>query len=208
MRQRLLLLMALDKEAGIYATLIGTLGGGISFIGSLYALLQGQFAPTTNYAFQYGQFFTIPPIFDNLLQQRPQLIGLPALTTAAYFLYRGTQHTATPTAITYRRYRREIALSGLLTGLLFTFHILACFSAMLIFLLNWLNIKMKNRSIRIRIEILALFLLFSLPPIMPYLITMLRSSSVSGISIGLGIKAPWIYYFLTGNPLLLSLIHI
>jgi len=193
-----------NEEAGIYATLIGTLGGGLSFIGGLYALLHGQFAPTTNYAFQYGQFFTIPPIFDNLLQQRPQLIGLPALTTAAYFLYRGTQHTATSTAITYRRYRREIALSGLLTGLLFPFHILACFSAMLIFLLNWLNIKIKNRSIsiRIRIEILALFLLFSIPPIMPYLITMLRSSSVSGISIGLGIKAPWIYYFLTGNPLL------
>ena len=172
-----------NDEAGIYATLIGTLGGGLSFIGGLYALLQGQFALTTNYAFEYGKFFTIPPIFDNLLQQRPQLIGLPALTTAAYFLYRGMQHTATT-------YRREIALSGLLVGLLFPFHILACFSAMLIFLLNCI----KNR----RIEIL--FLVFSIPPILPHLIPLLRSSSVSGI--GLSIKAPWIYYFLTGNPLL------
>ena len=172
-----------NDEAGIYATLIGTLGGGLSFIGGLYALLQGQFALTTNYAFEYGKFFTIPPIFDNLLQQRPQLIGLPALTTAAYFLYRGMQHTGTT-------YRREIALSGLLVGLLFPFHILACFSAMLIFLLNCI----KNR----RIEIL--FLVFSIPPILPHLIPLLRSSSVSDI--GLSIKAPWIYYFLTGNPLL------
>jgi len=40
-----------DEEAGIYATLIGTLGGGLSFIGGLYTLLHGQFAPTTIYAF-------------------------------------------------------------------------------------------------------------------------------------------------------------
>ncbi len=170
-----------NERAGAFAALLGTLGAGFSFVGAFHAILLGNFSIVTNYAFEYGKFFTIPPIFDNLLQQRPQLIGLPALTTAAYLLYRGSKSLN----------RREIALAGLITGLMFPFHILACVSTLLIFLL----ISLKNRHIG------APFIIFAIPPILPYAIPLLRASAAISHNTGI-LKAPWIYYFLEGNPVL------
>ncbi len=192
-----------DEHAGYYAILIGTLGAGFSFVSGLYALVHGQFVLTTNYAFEYGKFFTIPPIFDNLLQQRPQLIGLPALTTAAYLLYRGMHHHSSSSSSS----RREIALSGLLVGLSFPFHILACLSAMLIFILNFIHSGIgdvkRGRGINKQIETFYIFSLSSISPVLLYLIPiMMHYSSSSGIvGLSIGIKPPWIYYFLEGNPL-------
>ena len=69
----------IGRRAAIIATVIAIFGWGLSYFGLFSALFNGTFSPTTNYIFQYGQTFGLPSIFDNLLQQRPLLVGLPAL---------------------------------------------------------------------------------------------------------------------------------
>ena len=189
-----------NERAGAFATLLGTLGAGFSYLLFFSALLNGQFEPTANYFFEYGKFFAIPPIFDNLLQQRPQLMGLPTLTTSAYFLYKGSRSCSSSSSCDGKR---EIALSGLLAGLLFPFHILACFSALLIFLLNFLKKRLSSRS-ESYYELYFLFLF--LPLISPYLIQMF---AFAGSGIGLrALKPAWAFYFVEGDLLMFYLANL
>ena len=185
-----------NEKAGIYAVLLGTLGAGFSYSLFFSALYTGQFELTTNYAFEYGKFFTIPPIFDNLLQQRPQLLGLPTLTTSAYFFYKGSRSYS-------REGKREIALAGVLAGLLFPFHILACFSAFLLFVLNFLKNRLSTRSESPRNYELY-FLLFFVPLILPYLIQMFAGSSGGLIEL----KPAWAFYFVKSGPVVFYLANL
>lgn len=198
-----------NERAGAFATVLGTLGAGFSYLLFFSALLNGQFEPTTNYFFGYGKFFAIPPIFDNLLQQRPQLMGLPTLTTSAYFFYKGSRACSRSCShggnLDPTQGRREIALAGLLAGLLFPFHILACFSALLIFLLNFLKNRLSTRLEGNRNYELYFLLLF-LPLISPYLIQMF---AFAGSDIGLGVLKPaWAFYFVKGEPLIFYLANL
>ena len=66
------------KRVAVIAVVLGVFGWGLSYFGLFNALFSGQFSPTTNYGYQFGQLFGLPSIFENLLQQRPMLVGLPA----------------------------------------------------------------------------------------------------------------------------------
>jgi len=187
-----------NEKAGVYTVLLGTLGAGFSYSLFFSALYTGQFELTTNYAFEYGKFFTMPPIFDNLLQQRPQLMGLPMLTTSAYFFYKGSR------SFSYSREgKREIVLAGLLAGLLFPFHMLACFSAFLLFVLNFLKNRLSTRSESTRNYELY-FLVFFVPLILPYLIQMFAGSSGGLIEP----KLPWAFYFVKSEPFVFYLANL
>jgi uncharacterized membrane protein len=187
-----------NEKAGVYTVLLGTLGAGFSYSLFFSALYTGQFELTTNYAFEYGKFFTMPPIFDNLLQQRPQLMGLPMLTTSAYFFYKGSR------SFSYSREgKREIVLAGLLAGLLFPFHMLACFSAFLLFVLNFLKNRLSTRSESTRNYELY-FLVFFVPLILPYLIQMFTGSSGGLIEP----KLPWAFYFVKSEPFVFYLANL
>jgi vacuolar-type H+-ATPase subunit I/STV1 len=65
------------RRAAVVATVLGVFGWGLSYTGLFSALLDGTFSPYQNYIYQFGQMFGLPSIFDNLLQQRPLLMGLP-----------------------------------------------------------------------------------------------------------------------------------
>ncbi len=66
------------RKVAVIATVLGVFGWGLSYFGLFSALFNGQFDPTQNYIYQYSGTFGLPSIFDNLLQQRPMLVGLPA----------------------------------------------------------------------------------------------------------------------------------
>jgi hypothetical protein len=97
------------KRAAIFATVIAAFGWGLSYIGFFSALTSGQFDPSQNYMYQYGDFFGLPPMLDNLLQQRPLLIGLPVF---AFVL----------TLLRDMEDKNRVLLAGVVTGLLFPFH--------------------------------------------------------------------------------------
>jgi hypothetical protein len=191
-----------NERAGVYTVLLGTLGAGFSYFLFFSALFAGQLELSTNYAYEYGKFFTLPPIFDNLLQQRPQLLGLPTLTTSAYLLYRGSRSclgTGTCDG------KRELALAGLLAGLLFPFHMVASISAFLLFVLIYVKkifaIRLQNNR---NYEIY--FLLFFLPLLSTYVIQM-----VAEIGQGTGfieLKLPWAFYFVKDGPFLFYLANL
>ena len=193
-----------NERAGVYAVLLGTLGAGFSYSLFFSALFTGQFELTTNYAFEYGKFFTIPPIFDNLLQQRPQFMGLPTLTASAYFFYKGSRSCSFSCSHS-REGKREIALAGLLAGLLFPFHMLACFSAFLLFVLNFLKNRLSTRLESTRNYELY-FLVFFLPLLLPYLIQMFTGNAQSTGLIEL--KPPWAFYFVKSEPFVFYLANL
>jgi len=184
-----------SRRAGVYTTLLGTLGAGFSFVLFFSALFSGQYALTTNYTFEYGELFTIPPIFDNLLQQRPQLLGLPTLTATVYFFYKGSRSCLSSSSNTGRR---EIALSGVLAGLLFPFHILACFSAVFLCALNFTKklVTMRFKSTtNDELYFLPFFLLF----VFPFLVQMMAGNESSARF--LEFKLPWAFYFVSDGPM-------
>jgi len=161
------------KRAAAFSTLIATFGWGFSYIGLFSALTSGQFSLSQNYMYQYGGFFGLPPIFDNLLQQRPLLIGLPVF---AFVL----------TLLRDMEDKNRIILAGIVTGLLFPFHAVSFICAYVAYfvsiLLNQKNLKKHY-----------LYFLVSAIVALPFLL-----SGASSISLA----NPWVYSFLRENPIL------
>jgi len=179
------------KRAAIISTIIAAFGWGFSYVGLFSALAHGQLNTSTNYIYQYGQLFGLPTIFDNLLQQRPLLIGLPAFAVVLLLL-RNTQ------------YRRRLALAGLITGLVYPFHVVSfvcCFVAFFVAIL--LNVK------NIRISDLAVFLVpsaLALPFIFSGASAFHPTPSFDFVNIFVKIN-PMVYYTLNlGIPFLLTIV--
>ena len=163
------------KRAAIFATLIATFGWGLSYISLFSALTSGQFSPSQNYIYQYGEFFGLPSILDNLLQQRPLLIGLPVFAFVLALL-RDMED------------KNKILLAGIVTGLLFPFHAVSFICAYAAYFVSLLlNSKYFKRH--------HLYFLVSAVIALPFLFS--SSSSVSIV-----IAPLWALTFLKDNPVL------
>ena len=116
-----------SRKSAIFAGIIGIFGGGFSYVMFYDALSRydwNKFSDLflNNYVLEWGRFFQIVPTFEVLLQSRPQLIGLPGLALSLYFLYRGL----------IEKDIKKMILAGIITGLLFPFHVTAFLSVILI----------------------------------------------------------------------------
>ncbi len=177
------------RRAAVVATVLAVFGWGLSYFGLFSALLNGTFTPTTNYIYQFGQQFGLPSIFDNLLQQRPLLMGLPVFALVLALLRDSGD-------------KNRLLLAGILTGLVFQFHNVAffccyvAFAVVLIFSARKINWG---------------FLYFLVPSIfaLPFIFSGGPSFSISVSSefvIDFAVN-PWIYYFLNlGIPFILAII--
>jgi hypothetical protein len=117
------------KKAAIIATVLAVFGWGLSYFGLFSALLNGQFNPNQNYIYQFRQLFGLPSMFDNLLQQRPLLVGLPVFAFVLALLRNIDDNN-------------RLMLAGILTGLVYQFHNVAffcCYAAFAVCVL--LNLK-------------------------------------------------------------------
>jgi hypothetical protein len=113
------------RRAAVVATALGIFGWGFIYFGLIQALLNGTFNPSTNFGLQFGDWFGLPSVFDNLLQQRPMFVGLPAFALVLTLL--GNLED-----------KRRVILAGLITGLVFQFHnvsFFCCFVAYAVALL-------------------------------------------------------------------------
>jgi uncharacterized membrane protein len=163
------------KRAALLATVIATFGWGLNYIGFFSALTSGQFDPTTNYMYQYGGSFGLPPMLDNLLQQRPLLVGLPVFALVLALL-RNMED------------KNRVLLAGIVTGLLFPFHAVSFICAYAAYFVSLLlNSKTFKRH--------YLYFLVSAVIALPFLV-----SSSSSLSI---VIAPvWALNFIKDNPVL------
>jgi hypothetical protein len=173
-----------SRKVAIFATVLGVFGWGLSYFGFFSSLINGQFSATQNYIYQYGGTFGLPSIFDNLLQQRPLLIGLPVLA-----LLRNMDD------------KKRILLAGVITGLVFQFHNVAFFCCYVAFAVCVLfNFKRLNLSFLYFLVPTALALPFILvggPPL---------TVAVSAAWIAIFAQNPFIYYPLNlGVPFLLAI---
>jgi hypothetical protein len=117
------------RRAAVLATVLAVFGWGLSYFGLFSALFNGQFDPNQNYIYQFGKLFGLPSMFDNLLQQRPLLVGLPAFALVLALLRNIDD-------------KNRLILAGIITGLVYQFHNVAffcCYVAFAVCLL--LNIK-------------------------------------------------------------------
>jgi len=163
------------ETAANFTTLIATFGWGFSFLIMFSALTNGQFNPAQNYMYEYNGFFGLPPIFDNLLQQRPLLIGLPAFALVL-------------TLLKNMEDKNRILLAGIITGLMLPFHIVSFLCAYVAYflsiLLNYRNFKMHH-----------LLFLVSAAIALPFIIS--GSTSVS-----ITFAPTWALMFVKDNPIL------
>jgi hypothetical protein len=176
------------RRVAIIATVIATFGWGLSYFGLFSALFSGQFDATQNYIFQYGKTFGLPSMFDNLLQQRPLLIGLPAFALVLALLRDMDD-------------KKRILLAGIITGLVFQFHNVAFFCCYVAFAVAVLfNIKRFNISYLYFLapSVLALpFIFHNGPPV---------TIAVSTAWITNFAQNPFVYYFLNlGIPFVIAI---
>ena len=177
------------RQAAIIATIIAVFGWGLSYFTLFSALSNGTFNPGNNYAYQFGKLFGLPPVFDNLLQQRPMLVGLPVFALVLA-LIRDLDDS------------KRLLLAGILTGLVYEFHSVAFFCCYVAFVACLLiNIKKLKFS----------YLYFVVPTIfaLPFIFTGGQSFSLS-LSIAFiseFAQNPLIYYFVNlGIPFVLAII--
>jgi hypothetical protein len=177
------------RKAAVVATVLGVFGWGLSYFGLFSALFNGQFNPTQNYIYQFGKLFGLPSMFDNLLQQRPLLVGLPAFAFVLALL-RNMED------------KNRLILAGIITGLVYQFHNVAffcCYVAFAVCLI--LNIK------RVKFSYLYFLIpsVFALPFIFgggPPLTFTISTSFITSFA-----QNPFIYYFLNlGIPFILAIV--
>jgi hypothetical protein len=178
------------RRAALIATVLAIFGWGLSYIGLFNALFTGTFNQTTNYAYQYGQTFGLPPIFDNLLQQRPMLMALPVFAFVLALLRDMTS-------------KSRLLLAGVLVGLLFEFHnvgFLCCFIAFAVAVLfNLKNFKLTNCLYFLLPTALALPFIFNGGPS--------ESISLSTAWISNFAQNPPLYYLLNlGIPFVIAIV--
>jgi hypothetical protein len=177
------------RRVAIIATVIATFGWGLSYFGLFSALINGQFSASQNYIYQYGGTFGLPSIFDNLLQQRPLLIGLPAFALVLALLQN-------------MDYKKRILLAGVVTGLVFQFHNVAFFCCYVAFAVSVLfNLKRFNVSFLYFLvpSVLVLPFIFSGGP--PFTV------AISAVWVVNFAQNPFVHYFLNlGIPFVLAII--
>jgi hypothetical protein len=178
------------RRAAIIATVIATFGWGLSYFGLFSALFNGSFDASQNYIYQYGQTFGLPSMFDNLLQQRPLLIGLPAFALVLALLRNMND-------------KKRILLAGVITGLVFQFHNVAFFSCYVAFvvalLFNIRHFKLTTVLYFLAPSVLALpFIFHNGPPL---------TAAVSTVWIANFAQNPFVYYFLNlGIPFVIAIV--
>lgn len=122
------------KRVAFVATVIGVFGWGLSYFGLFSALINGTFNVNNNYIYQFSQMFGLPSMFDNLLQQRPLLVGLPAFALVLALLRNMDD-------------KNRILLAGVITALSYEFHNVAFFCCYIAFavclLLNVRKLKLS-----------------------------------------------------------------
>ncbi len=161
------------ETAANLASIIATFGWGFTYILLFSALTSGQFNPSQNYTYQYDGFFGLPPILDNLFQQRPLLIGLPAF---AFIL----------SLLRNMEDRNRLLLAGIITGLVFPFHMFSFLCAYVIYILSAL---LHHKKFKLR------FLLF------PVLTAIALPFIVAGnVSVPITIAPIWAVMFIKENP--------
>ena len=176
------------RRIAIIATILGIFGWGLSYFGLFSALFNGTFSPTNNYIYQFGQLFGLPSILDNLLQQRPLLIGLPVFALVLALLLNTND-------------KNRLLLAGILTGLVFQFHNVAFFCCYVAFATAvMLNVRRLHLG----------FLYFLLPSVfaLPFIFSggPPFSISVSAAFVAEYAQNPIVYYFLNlGIPFILAI---
>jgi len=169
------------KRAAAFSTIIATFGWGFSYFGFFSSLANGTFNIAQNYAYQYNGLFGLPPIFDNLLQQRPILIGLPAFVFVLALL-RNMDN------------KQGVILAGIMTGFVFPFHavsFICCYLAYSAFLL--LNIKSFKTH--------YFYFLISAAVALPFLLS-------GGASVPIVIAPLWYVLFMKENPILFYFLNL
>jgi hypothetical protein len=170
------------KKAAAFSTIIATLGWGFSYFLLFYALANNSFATTQNYAYQYNGLFGLPPIFDNLLQQRPLLVGLPVLAMVLSLLKNMDN-------------KNRVILAGIVTGLVFPFHAV---SFICCYLAYFASILLSNKIFKKH----YLFFLVSAILALPFALS-------GGASVSLILAPVWALNFLIeNNPILFYFLNL
>ena len=177
------------RRTAVIATVLAVFGWGFSYFGLFGALFNGQFDPNQNYIYQFRQLFGLPSMFDNLLQQRPLLVGLPAFTFVLALLRNMGD-------------RNRLILAGIVTGLVYQFHNVAFFCCYVAFaaclLLNLKRFKFSYVYFLLP-SVFALPFIFSGGPPLTF--------AFSTAFLADFVQNPFIYYFLNlGIPFVLAIV--
>jgi hypothetical protein len=177
------------RRAAVITTVLAVFGWGLSYFGLFSALFSGQFDPNQNYIYQFGKLFGLPSMFDNLLQQRPLLMGLPVFAFVLALLRDMND-------------RNRLILAGIVTGLVYQFHNVAFFCCYVAFA-ACLILSLKHLKFSYLYFIIPS--LFALPFIFgggPPLHISLSTAFITDFA-----QNPFIYYFLNlGIPFVLAIL--
>lgn len=169
------------KREANFSTFLSIFAWGFSYLILFIDLTNGQFNPLKNYIYQYGEFYALPPIFDNLLQQRPLLIGLPGFV-CILFLLRNMEDG------------NRILLAGLVTGLLFPFHAISFVCG---YIAYFISLALNLNNFKKHHFCFLVSIIFALP----FIISRVTSIPIYIIPL-------WALKFIEGNPVLFYVMNL
>ncbi len=137
-----------NKIAGIISGLLTVFCGNLLYVrffqdisksldGSSNILLTiRSIVASHSYTLDYGKLIQMVPMADYFLQNRPMMLGLPAVGSVIFVLVNGFEKNS----------KKYFILAGLLTGMLVKFQLFAFGVSILIFVLSWMVFAGKNFS--------------------------------------------------------------
>lgn len=135
-----------NKLSAIISGLLAVFSGNFLFIRFFYDLyinlnnsnspfaIMKDLAANRSYTLDNGHLLQMVPMADYFLQNRPMMVGLPAIAILILLLVNGFE----------KDNKKYFILAGLLTAMLLKFQLFAFGVSILIFLLSWLIFLSKN----------------------------------------------------------------
>jgi uncharacterized membrane protein len=167
------------KEVAVVSSLGGVFFGNMMFIHfwtDLYKILPlrgilprlANLLANKSYSMEYEKVFQMSSMGDYFLQNRPMMIGLPAITLTILFLIRGLK----------KERLNEIFLAGIITGALIKFQYFGIVIGFLVFGLSFL-IFFRLKKIHFFLKVFFVFFL----PIILISLPFIASTSMNGKSL-------------------------
>lgn len=137
-----------NKLAALLAALLGTFSGNFLYYrffqdalkaigntGNIFTAIKGMIA-THSYTLDYGHLLQMVPMADYFLQNRPMMIGLPAIVLEILLLIHGFEKNS----------KKYFILAGLISGMLIKFQLFAFGVSILIVIFSWLFVPQQPRK--------------------------------------------------------------
>lgn len=190
-----------SQRASLFAAFLGVFNGSFMFVrflrdiagvlGTPEAITQiKELLASGAYTMEFGKLMQLTPMADYFLQNRPMMVGLPAVVLASHLIFRGCREEE----------GKNLLLAGLIVGMLGKFSSFGLgvsgLVAILAYFLFWRTKDFKKHSVRFLLFLVPIFFFSAITLTTPQGGRSLPSMILDGLAFGPWHKTKDIFWYL------------